>query len=91
MLRLSRKIAYVSPAFPWNAEVLRVPRDEALWVARAEEDAADTGHALHQRSAASWPHAASMSRPRVSRTVAGILERSSTLLKRSIVCRADPS
>ena len=41
--------------------------------------------------AASWPQAASMSRPRVSRTVAGSPARSSTSLKASIAFRDEPS
>ena len=40
--------------------------------------------------AASWPRAAAMSPPRVSRTVAGMRARNSTDLKRSICSRGDP-
>src|SRR5262249_23115969 len=43
------------------------------------------------RDAASWPQAASMSRPRVSRTVAGSPARSSTALNASIARRDEPS
>ena len=78
-------------ALPRNTEVLLVPRGKRLRVASAEEDAADTRHALHQRTEASCPQAASMSRPRVSRTVAGIRARASTALNRSIVSRDEPS
>ncbi len=78
-------------ALPRNTEVLLVPGGQRLRVASAEEDAADPGHALHQRTDASCPQAASMSRPRVSRTVAGIRARASTALNRSIVSRDEPS
>ena len=40
---------------------------------------------------ASWPHAAAMSRPRVSRTVAGTRAASSSALKAAIAVREDPS
>ena len=40
---------------------------------------------------ASCPHAASMSRPRVSRTVAGMCARSSTPLNAAMLARDEPS
>src|ERR671911_3233973 len=48
-------------------------------------------HVDRQPLAASWPHAAAMSRPRVSRTVAGMRARSSTCLNASIAFRDEPS
>src|SRR3712207_4195725 len=45
----------------------------------------------HERAAASWPHAASMSRPRVSRTVAGIPCSSSTARNVAMASRPLPS
>src|SRR4029079_10616128 len=49
------------------------------------------GAGVYAARAASWPQAASMSRPRVSRTVAGMRARSSTALKAAIALRAEPS
>src|SRR5690606_36563500 len=56
----------------------------ARWRWRGARDAA-------QRVAASWPHAAAMSRPRVSRTVAGTPCSASTAWKAAIASRDEPS
>src|SRR5215813_14870202 len=45
----------------------------------------------NQPVAASWPHAAAMSRPRVRRTVAGTRARSRTALNAAIASRDEPS
>ena len=70
------------------------PDDDLLAVPPADE-VLEHGEnlAVWRRAAvdASWPQAASMSRPRVSLTVAGMRARSSTLLNRSIVSRDEPS
>ena len=79
-VRLSGKIDVVSSSCTGTPRCSAYHAASASRVARAEEDAADPGHALPQRAEASCPHAASMSRPRVSRTVAGMRARSSTAL-----------
>ena len=76
-------------------EVKAVKEPVVRWAFPDERVLAQTpAMSLHdrgQRVAASWPHAASMSRPRVRRTVAEKPVRSRTALKAAIAFGDDPS
>src|SRR3954466_2231500 len=70
---------------PAAAEDEELPLDRLSRVCEQDRD-------LHGCvTAASWPHAASMSRPRVSRTVAGSRASSSAPLKAAIAFRVEPA
>src|SRR5262245_46121750 len=78
------------PRLEFRAPLRRQGRGEP---AAVHEHRAVAAHppAAARGAAASWPHAAAMSRPRVSLTVAGRRAASSTALKRAIASRDEPS